>query len=143
MLENELASIVEKINFLRRLYQSKKEMENNCNSHFPKAHLNFVEEEMRGVEENLEIAQLSVSENDRVTATATIQNIAEALLDIEAILMGESTVDFDYEDYSDDENYEEDYDYEMEEEIYIKSEKMKYKGTGSKATSKKKIRVEE
>ena len=56
MLENELASIVEKINFLRMLYQSKKEMENNYKSHFPKAHLNFVEEEMRGVEENLDCA---------------------------------------------------------------------------------------
>ena len=64
-------------------------------------------------------------------------------MDIEAILLGESTVDFDYENYSDDENYEEDYDYEMEEEIYIKAEKMKFKGTGSKAASKKKIRVEE
>ena len=50
MLESELASIVEKINFLRMLFQSKKEMANNYKSHFPKAHLNFVEEEMRIVE---------------------------------------------------------------------------------------------
>ena len=61
MLENELASIVEKINFLRMIYLAKKENASNIKSNFPKAHLNFVEEEMRGVEENLEIAQLSVT----------------------------------------------------------------------------------
>ena len=53
MLESELASILEKINFLRMIYLTKKENANNYKSNFPKAHLNFVEEEMRGVEENL------------------------------------------------------------------------------------------
>ena len=53
MLESELASILEKINFLRMIYLAKKENANNYKSNFPKAHLNFVEEEMRGVEENL------------------------------------------------------------------------------------------
>lgn len=58
------------------LYQSKQQSANNYKSHFPKANLNYVEDEMTRVGENVEIAQLAVSEGDRVTATATIQSLA-------------------------------------------------------------------
>ena len=113
-------------------------------SHFPKAHLTFVKEEMQSVEDNLRIAELAVTENDRVTATATIQNMTEALLDIEAILMGESTVEMDYEEYSDEDNdYEDDYD-EMEEEIYMRHEKEKYRAAAkTNGKKKEKVRIEE
>lgn len=43
MLEGELALIVEKFNFLRMIYESKKATSNNYKSNFPKASLNFVQ----------------------------------------------------------------------------------------------------
>ena len=93
---------------------------------------------MRNAEESLEIAQLSVSEGDRVTATVTIQSIAETLFDVQAILMGESTVEFE-EEYSDEEDYE-DYDYELEEQLYFKRDrdKERYKAA-MKANGKKRV----
>ena len=97
---------------------------------------------MDSVDDNLEIAQLSVATNDRVTATTTIQNMALVLFDIEAILMGESTLEFGCEDYSDEEEGD-DYDYDMEEELYLKRDKAKYKVAATKGGSKKKIKAEE
>lgn len=81
-----------KMKTLHLLFQAKTETANNYKSHFPKAHLNFVEEELRFAEENLEIASLALSEGDRVTATNTIQALTESLLNIESLLMGESTL---------------------------------------------------
>lgn len=55
-----------------------------------------------------------MSEGDRVTATNTIQALTEGLLNVESILMGESTLEQEW-DYSSEEEYEEDYGYDMEE----------------------------
>jgi hypothetical protein len=92
-----------------------------------------VSEEMMAIEENLEIAMLSVGENDRVSATGTMQRVTEMLGEVESILLGESTVEMEWEEYSS----EEDYDYDMEEEeIYVRHEKEKHKavkgGNGKK-----------
>ena len=62
----------------------------------------------------MEIASLAMSEGDRVTATNTIQALTEGLLNVESILMGESTLEQEW-DYSSEEEYEEDYGYDMEE----------------------------
>lgn len=77
-----MTAIIEKMKHLDLLLKAKTETYNHYKSHFPKAHLNFVEEELRFAEENLEIASLSMSEGDRVTATSTIQAITEGLLNV-------------------------------------------------------------
>jgi hypothetical protein len=78
-------------------------------SRFPKAHLIFVESEMQKVLMNVDIAAMAISENDRVTASTSIQVVTEAILTVEAVLEGETTIDQEY--YSSDEEYGE-YDYE-------------------------------
>ena len=70
------------------MIRSKAEMVKHHKSHFRKENLAYVEEEMRTIEDSLEIASVTVAEGDRVTATATIQGITELLLGVEAILLG-------------------------------------------------------
>ena len=74
------------------IYKSKNEEASSCKSLTRKSHLDYVEEQINIVTQNLEIAELALHEGDRVTSTATIQSIAEQLLDMEAILTGESTL---------------------------------------------------
>jgi hypothetical protein len=141
VLENEMAAIIEKMKHLDLLLKAKTETSSHYKSHFPKAHLNFVEEELRFAEENLEIASLSMSEGDRVTATSTIQAITEGLLNVESILLGESTLEDEYYDYSSDEEYEGQNNYDMEEEIYMRNERERNKNAAVKNGSKKKVRM--
>lgn len=44
MLENELTAIMQKMKHLDLLFKAKTETANNYKSHFPKAHISFVEE---------------------------------------------------------------------------------------------------
>lgn len=56
MLEAELATILQKSSYLRRVYLSKSEMINNSKTHFKKSNLAYVGEQMTSSEEFLQFA---------------------------------------------------------------------------------------
>jgi hypothetical protein len=67
----------------------------------------------------MEIASLALSENDRATATSSIQEMAECIYSIEDVLSGRA--EFEHYEYSSDSEGEEE-DYYRENRIYEMAE---------------------
>jgi hypothetical protein len=70
------------------MIKGKRATANNYKNRFPQAHLIYVESEMQKVYINMDIASMAITENDRTTASTSIQVVTELILTIEAILEG-------------------------------------------------------
>lgn len=83
-----MANVIQRYTHLQSLLSAKRQASYNHKNVFPQSRLNYAEREISRIEENMEIASLALSENDRVTATATIQEMTEAIYAIEDVLSG-------------------------------------------------------
>lgn len=92
-LDSEFSALLHRAAYLRELLAIKRQHSRNHKNFFPLAHLHFAEERMRQVEDQMDIGSLALGESDRVTATASIQMATELILEVEAVLAGESELE--------------------------------------------------
>ena len=89
MLETELDSLTERYQLLSELMKMKREECNSQKCLFPRQYLAIAEEQMEQLQHNIEIASIAVADEDRTTATTSLQVGAELVSSIEGVLNGE------------------------------------------------------
>lgn len=124
-LESEMAEVIQRYSHLQALLFAKREAAASHKSLFPRSRLEYAARELGRIEQNIEIAALALSENDRVTATASIQEMTEGIYAVEDVLSGRA--EFECEGCSSEE--EDPRDYYEEERLYGMAEEQQRRGS--------------
>jgi hypothetical protein len=77
-----MGDVIQRYTHLQELLHIKKEASYNHKNVFPKYRLEHAEREMDNIEQNIEIASIALTENDRVTATNSIQAMTELIYSV-------------------------------------------------------------